>query len=112
MDQIIDSIIKYTVENGLLTSVLTVTSFVLVRHSYPASSSVVHRLFQWLVAPKKFVFLALHFCISKSTSNIFCVIFILLTGCFSLRELVPGNVSCVLFIHKLFQADDCVYDTG
>lgn len=32
MDQIIDSIMVYTIENGMLTSVLTVASFVCVRY--------------------------------------------------------------------------------
>lgn len=34
MDEIIDSIIRYTIENGLFTSILTVTSFICVRFVY------------------------------------------------------------------------------
>ncbi|EKM55029.1 uncharacterized protein PHACADRAFT_208558 [Phanerochaete carnosa HHB-10118-sp] len=54
MDEIIDSIIRYTVESGLLTFTLTVASFVC-----------------WLTMPSNFIFLALHFCISKTYANSF-----------------------------------------
>lgn len=67
MDEIIDTIIRYTVESGFLTSFLTVASFVCVRSppSYLAAETYSCR--QWLTMPGNFVFLALHFCITKST---------------------------------------------
>ncbi|KAJ3553804.1 hypothetical protein NM688_g3422 [Phlebia brevispora] len=54
MDLIIDMIMVYTVENGLLTSMCTVASFVC-----------------WLTMPRNFIFLGLHFCISKLYANSF-----------------------------------------
>ncbi|GJE96405.1 hypothetical protein PsYK624_126020 [Phanerochaete sordida] len=54
MDEIINSIIRYTVESGSLTTCLTVASFVC-----------------WLTMPSNFVFLALHFCITKTYANSF-----------------------------------------
>ncbi|KAJ3529594.1 hypothetical protein NM688_g7834 [Phlebia brevispora] len=54
MDQIIDVIIVYTVENGLLTSMCTVASFVC-----------------WVTMPHNFIFLGLHFAIGKLYANSF-----------------------------------------
>lgn len=54
MDSIIDSITVYTVESGLLTSVVTVISLIF-----------------WLTMSHNLVFLALHFAISKLYANAF-----------------------------------------
>ncbi|KAK7682503.1 hypothetical protein QCA50_014303 [Cerrena zonata] len=54
MDNIIDSITLYTVENGLLTCLTTVISLIC-----------------WLMMPHNLIFLGLHFVISKLYSNTF-----------------------------------------
>ncbi|CAL1717269.1 unnamed protein product [Somion occarium] len=54
MDNIIDSITLYTLENGLLTCVTTVVSLIC-----------------WLTMPHNLIFLGLHFAISKLYSNAF-----------------------------------------
>ncbi|TCD65580.1 hypothetical protein EIP91_002464 [Steccherinum ochraceum] len=54
MDTVIDSITLYTVESGLLTSVITVISLIF-----------------WLTMSHNLVFLALHFAISKLYANAF-----------------------------------------
>ncbi|KAI0819007.1 hypothetical protein BC629DRAFT_690805 [Irpex lacteus] len=52
MDYIIDTIMVYTVENGMLTSLSVVASFIC-----------------WLTMPHNFIFLALHFVITKMYAN-------------------------------------------
>ncbi|THG99820.1 hypothetical protein EW026_g2576 [Hermanssonia centrifuga] len=52
MDQIIDSIMVYTIENGFLTSIVAVASLIC-----------------WLTMPGNFIFLALHFAITKLYAN-------------------------------------------
>ncbi|KIP07803.1 hypothetical protein PHLGIDRAFT_127401 [Phlebiopsis gigantea 11061_1 CR5-6] len=54
MDHIIDSIMVYTVETGMLTSIATIASFIC-----------------WLTMPQNFIFLAFHFCITKLYANSF-----------------------------------------
>lgn len=54
MDQIIDSIVLYTVENGLITSIFAVLSLIC-----------------WVTMKNNLVFLALHFAISKLYANSF-----------------------------------------
>ncbi|THH18902.1 hypothetical protein EUX98_g8880 [Antrodiella citrinella] len=54
MDSIIDSITVYTIESGLLTSVVTVVSLVF-----------------WVTMSNNLIFLALHFAISKLYANAF-----------------------------------------
>ncbi|KAI0306842.1 hypothetical protein B0F90DRAFT_1813705 [Multifurca ochricompacta] len=52
MDEVIDSIIAYTVNNGALTCVSTIVSMIC-----------------WLTMPKNLIFMALHFVISKMYAN-------------------------------------------
>lgn len=54
MDQIIDMIMVYTIENGMLTTFATVASFIC-----------------WLAMPTNFIFLAIHFGIIKLYANSF-----------------------------------------
>ncbi|KAI0093374.1 hypothetical protein BDY19DRAFT_423122 [Irpex rosettiformis] len=52
LDRIIDSVIYYTIENGLLTSIATILSLVF-----------------WLATPHNLVYMGLHFAISKLYAN-------------------------------------------
>ncbi|KAI0340037.1 hypothetical protein BDW22DRAFT_1431095 [Trametopsis cervina] len=54
MDYILDTIMLYTVENGMLTSISVVASFIC-----------------WLTMPQNFIFLAFHFIIFKMYANSF-----------------------------------------
>ena len=86
MDQVIDSLVLYTVQSGVITSyvdsltsnlsmcssnaasVVTVLTVLFVRAVKLSQVFIPYTAFQWFVMPSNLVFLGFHFTISKRVS--------------------------------------------